>query len=237
MGGGRQRGERHAVRRRGDARPAGRRRGGGPRRLPRRSRLTILDETGISFRDSHWRKTSLALARRRRRRELRGQLGPTCATGRHARRPRRRTGSGSYEITGMVVVPAQHRVRGRHRARPVEGPAAARRRRDAQGTPHAGRRPARDAATPARRCVALLELHDAGAVVAAGEPGVLRRCPNACRSWSTSSPGKVLDVARRRRTTCSGAGPVNWRRPPTRRPSRPVRGRLTSDDRPVSGWG
>ena len=77
--------------------------------VSRASRLTLLDETGIAFRDAHWREDLRALAGARR--------------GRHAGRLRRAGGSadvrhwaagdlaagpssGSYPVKGMLIVPA-----------------------------------------------------------------------------------------------------------------------------------
>lgn len=66
--------------------------------VSRAARLTLLDETGLSFRDAHWRQDLAAWLDR----DLGGDDVAYWAAGDLAAGP----SSGSYETRGMVVVPA-----------------------------------------------------------------------------------------------------------------------------------
>ena len=105
--------------------------------VSRAARLTMLDETGVAWRDdpahvAQW----LGLGRADRR--------PALAGGRPGGRPVQRLVSGARHARR----PRLDRSCGGNRTRAVEGPAAALGRRDAEGRTAARCRPARDAAGP-----------------------------------------------------------------------------------------
>ena len=152
--------------------------------MSRAARLTLLDETGLSFRDAHWRE------------DLAAWLGRDLGAGRPAllarRRSRGRTVERLVRARGMVVVPASTASVAGIAHRAVEGPAAAGGRRHPQGAAAAGRGAARDAAHP-QHAGPPADAGRPGRDGAAGEPGVLPRTQGV-QQLVDFVAGKVLDV-------------------------------------------
>jgi len=155
--------------------------------ISRAARLTLLDETGVSFRDGHWRA------------DLAAWLGEEAAdkadvrywpAGDLAAGP----SSGSYPARGMVVVPASTAA--------VAGIALGLSKdllQRAADVTLKERRPLVVAVreTPLARStlVHLLALHDAGAVVLPASPGFYAGATTAAE-LADFVAGKVLDVLR-----------------------------------------
>ena len=157
--------------------------------VSRAARLTLLDETGRPFRDAHWCD------------DLSSWLGSGFDSGSDpdvrywpagdlAAGP----SSGSYPAQGMIVVPASTAACAGHRARAVEGPAAARaevclkERRRLVVVP-------RETPVTRSHLEHLLALHDAGAVVLPASPGFYAAGASASAQQLVDFvAGKVLDA-------------------------------------------
>jgi 4-hydroxy-3-polyprenylbenzoate decarboxylase len=152
--------------------------------VSRAARLTLRDETGISFRDAHWRD------------DLAGWLGRTqlgdvayWPAGDLAAGP----ASGSYQTRGMVVVPASTAALAGialglskdllQRAADV----TLKERRTLVVVP-------REAPYPRSALVHMLELHDAGAVILPASPGFYGGAGRDVQQLVDFVAGKVLDV-------------------------------------------
>ena len=152
--------------------------------VSRAARLTLLDETGIRFRDAHWRDGSGRLARSRGG----GRGCRLLAAGDLAAGP----SSGSYRTRGMVVVPAS--------TASVAGIAIGLSKdllQRAADVTLKERRPlvVVPRETPYTRATLqhLLELHDAGAVVLPASPGFYG-APASVDQLVDFVAAKVLDV-------------------------------------------
>lgn len=150
--------------------------------VSRAARLTLLDETGISFRDTHWRA------------DLSGWLGRDPGDVRYWSAGDLAAGpsSGSYPTRGMVVVPAS--------TASVAGIALGLSKdllqRSADVTLKEGRRlVVVPRETPYTRATLehLLTLHDAGAVVLPASPGFYS-APRSVEQLVDFVAAKVLDV-------------------------------------------
>jgi flavin prenyltransferase len=152
--------------------------------VSRAARLTLLDETGVSFRDAHWRDDLAAWLGR-------AQLGDMTywPAGDLAAGP----ASGSYPTRGMVVVPASTAALAGialglskdllQRAADV----ALKERRMLVVVP-------REAPYPRSALVHMLELHDAGAVILPASPGFYGGAGKDVQQLVDFVAGKVLDV-------------------------------------------
>lgn len=152
--------------------------------VSRAARLTLRDETGISFRDAHWRNDLASWLGR-------AQLGDVTywPAGDLAAGP----ASGSYPTRGMVVVPASTASLAGialglskdllQRAADV----TLKERRTLVVVP-------REAPYPRSALVHMLELHDAGAVVLPASPGFYGGAGKDVQQLVDFVAGKVLDA-------------------------------------------
>lgn len=151
--------------------------------VSRAARLTLLDEVGLSFRDSHWRDDLATWLDR----EVEGDVLYWPA-GDLAAGP----SSGSYPARGMVVVPASTAAL----AGIAIGLSKDLLQRAADVTLKE-RRPLvvvpREAPYPRSALQHMLELHDAGAVVLPASPGFYG-APASVQQLVDFVAGKVLDV-------------------------------------------
>jgi flavin prenyltransferase len=153
--------------------------------ISRAARLTLLDETGVSFRDGHWRA------------DLAAWLGDEAVDGADVRYwpagdLAAGPSSGSYPARGMVVVPASTAA--------VAGIALGLSKdllQRAADVTLKERRPLvvalRETPLPRSTLVHLLALHDAGAVVLPASPGFYAGATTAAE-LADFVAGKVLDV-------------------------------------------
>jgi len=150
--------------------------------VSRAARLTILDETGIGFRDAHWKDDLVAWLGR--------DLGDVqyWPAGDLAAGP----SSGSYQVRGMVVVPASTAA--------VAGIALGLSKDLLQRSADVNlkeRRPVvvvpRETPLSRAQLVHLLALHDAGAVVLPASPGFYAGTTNV-QQLVDFVAGKVLDA-------------------------------------------
>jgi flavin prenyltransferase len=153
--------------------------------ISRAARLTLLDETGVSFRDGHWRA------------DLAAWLGDEAVDGTDVRYwpagdLAAGPSSGSYPARGMVVVPASTAA--------VAGIALGLSKdllQRAADVTLKERRPLvvalRETPLPRSTLVHLLALHDAGAVVLPASPGFYAGATTAAE-LADFVAGKVLDV-------------------------------------------
>lgn len=152
--------------------------------VSRAARLTILDETGISFRDAHWRDDlGQWLGREVDEPQLRYWPAGDLAAG---------PASGSYPTRGMVVVPASTAA--------VAGIAVGLSKdllQRAADVTLKERRPLvvvpREAPYTRATLQHMLALHDAGAVVLPASPGFYG-APQSVQQLVDFVAGKVLDV-------------------------------------------
>jgi flavin prenyltransferase len=151
--------------------------------VSRAARLTLLDEAGLSFRDSHWRDDLATWLGR----EVEGDIAYWPA-GDLAAGP----SSGSYPARGMVVVPASTAAL----AGIAIGLSKDLLQRAADVTLKE-RRPLvvvpREAPYPRSALQHMLEVHDAGAVVLPASPGFYG-APASVQQLVDFVAGKVLDV-------------------------------------------
>lgn len=150
--------------------------------VSRAARLTILDETGLSFRDAHWRD-DLATWLSRDPQDLRYWTAGDLAAG---------PASGSYPTRGMVVVPASTAA--------VAGIALGLSKDLLQRAADVTLKEGRPLVvvpreTPYTRATLqhMLELHDAGAVVLPASPGFYG-APETVGQLVDFVAAKVLDV-------------------------------------------
>ena len=151
--------------------------------VSRAARLTMLDETGVRFRDTHWREDLAAWLGRDPGDDVRHWAAGDLAAG---------PSSGSYRTRGMVVVPASTAA--------VAGIAIGLSKdllQRAADVTLKERRPlvVVPRETPYTRATLqhLLELHDAGAVVLPASPGFYGD-PRTVQQLVDFVAAKVLDV-------------------------------------------
>jgi flavin prenyltransferase len=152
--------------------------------VSRAARLTLRDETGISFRDAHWRDDLADWLGR-------AQLGDVVywPAGDLAAGP----ASGSYPTQGMVVVPASTAAL----AGMALGLSKDLLQRGADVTLKERRMLVvvpREAPYPRSALVHMLELHDAGAVILPASPGFYGGAGSDVQQLVDFVGGKVLDV-------------------------------------------
>ncbi len=151
--------------------------------VSRAARLTILDETGLSFRDAHWREDLGAWLGRDPGDDVRHWAAGDLAAG---------PASGSYRTRGMVVVPASTAA--------VAGVAIGLSKdllQRAADVTLKERRPfvivPRETPYTRATLAHLLELHDAGAVVLPASPGFYA-APKSVDQLVDFVAAKVLDA-------------------------------------------
>jgi 4-hydroxy-3-polyprenylbenzoate decarboxylase len=151
--------------------------------VSRAARLTILDETGVSFRDAHWREDLGAWLGREPGDDLRYWTAGDLAAG---------PSSGSYRTRGMVVVPASTAA--------VAGIAIGLSKdllQRAADVTLKERRPLivvpREMPYTRATLQHLLELHDAGATVLPASPGFYSN-PRTVQQLVDFVAAKVLDA-------------------------------------------
>jgi len=154
--------------------------------VSRAARLTILDETGISFRDAHWKDDLSAWLKR----DLAGDDLAYWPAGDLAAGP----SSGSYLVKGIVVVPASTAA--------VAGIALGLSKDLLQRAADVNlkeRRPVvvvpRETPLSRGQLVHLLALHDAGAVVLPASPGFYAGT-DSVQQLVDFVAGKVLDTVK-----------------------------------------
>jgi 4-hydroxy-3-polyprenylbenzoate decarboxylase len=150
--------------------------------VSRAARLTLLDETGVSFRDAHWRADLTAWLGRDGGDVTYWPAGDLAAG----------PASGSYPVKGMVVVPAS--------TASLAGIAIGLSKdllQRAADVTLKERRPLvvvpREAPYPRSTLQHMLDLHDAGAVVLPASPGFYGS-PTSVQQLVDFVAGKVLDV-------------------------------------------
>lgn len=151
--------------------------------VSRAARLTMMDETGVSFRDAHWREDLQAWLGRDIDDEVRYWAAGNLAAG---------PASGSYSTRGMVVVPASTAA--------VAGIAIGLSKdllQRAADVTLKERRPfvivPREAPYTRATLQHMLALHDAGAVVLPASPGFYS-APRTVQQLVDFVAGKVLDA-------------------------------------------
>jgi 4-hydroxy-3-polyprenylbenzoate decarboxylase len=151
--------------------------------VSRAARLTMMDETGVSFRDAHWREDLQAWLGRDIDDEVRYWAAGNLAAG---------PASGSYPTRGMVVVPASTAA--------VAGIAIGLSKdllQRAADVTLKERRPfvivPREAPYTRATLQHMLALHDAGAVVLPASPGFYS-APRTVQQLVDFVAGKVLDA-------------------------------------------